>query len=120
MLDINDFTKKQIVIYSPAKGDKMSYLNDNMVIKDADGAVKFQNTCYRIFSVIVIGDCSITTGLIRRAKKYGFSICFMTYGFRFFEILCNGLEGNNQLHSKQYAYNQTEIGRILILNKVLN
>lgn len=120
MLDINDFSKKQIIVFSPANGDKMSYQNDNMIIKDSEGRTKFQNTCYRIFSIIVIGDCSITTGLIRRAKKFGFSICFMTYSFRFYEIICNGLEGNNFLHTKQYTYNQTEIGRILILNKIIN
>lgn len=120
MLDINDFSKKQIVCFSPARGDKMSYRNSNIIIKDAEGNIKFQNTCYRIFSIIVIGDCSITTGLIQRARKFGFSICFMTYSFRFYEVICNGLEGNNHLHAKQYAYNQTEIGRVLILNKIMN
>lgn len=120
MLDINEFSKKQIVVFTPAKGDKISYQNDNIIIKDSDGVTKYQNTCYRLFALIVVGDCSITTGLMRRAKKYGFSICFMTYSFRYYEILCNGLEGNNYLHAKQYEYSGTEIGRMIILNKIMN
>ncbi len=120
MLEVNDFNKKQIVVYMPARGDKLSYKNDNMVIKDADGKIKYQHTCYRIFMLLIIGDCSLTTGLIRRAKKFGFSICFMTYGFRYYEIITNGLEGNNYLHKKQYEFNNIDLGRHIIINKISN
>lgn len=120
MMSQNDFAKKQIVVFMPAKGDKMSYRNDNLVIVDGDGRVKYQNTCYRIFAILVIGDCSITTGLLRRAKKFGFSICFMTYGFRFYSVISSGLQGNNYLHKKQYEYNDIDLGRTLILNKIIN
>lgn len=120
MLEVNDFNKKQIVVYMPARGDKLSYKNDNMVIKDADGKIKYQHTCYRIFMLLIIGDCSLTTGLIRRAKKFGFSICFMTYGFRYYETITNGLEGNNYLHKKQYEYNKIDLGRHIIKNKIFN
>ena len=104
MLDINDFSKKQIILYAPALGDRLSYRNDNMIISSSDGTVKYQITCYRIFAVIIVGDCSLTTGIIRRAKKFGFSICFMTYSFRFYAKLGAGLEGNTYLHEKQYTY----------------
>ncbi len=104
----------------PAQGDKMSYRNDNMVIKDHDDNMKYQVSCYRLFMLLVIGDCTITSGLIRRAKKYGFTICFMTYGFKFYGRLNCGLEGNNLLHKKQYEYAGTEIGKIIITNKIIN
>ena len=120
MLDINDFTKKQILVYCPAKGDKISYRNDNILIKDGDEKTKYQISCYSVFMLLVIGDCTLTTGIIRRAKKYGFSICFMTYSFRFYAKLNAGLEGNFILHKKQYDYNGTEIARIIILNKISN
>lgn len=120
MLDINDFTMRQIIVYEPKVGDKLSYKNDNIVIKDSEGKIKYQHTCYRIFAVIVIGDCSITTGLLRRAKKYGFSICFMTYGFRYYAIFNNGLEGNSLLRSKQYQYQGMDIGVNIIINKIEN
>lgn len=68
MLEVTDFNKKQIVVFMPARGDKLSYKNDNMIIKDVEGIIKYQHTCYRIFMLLIIGDCSLTTGLIRRAK----------------------------------------------------
>lgn len=120
MQDINDFCKKQMIVFSPSRGDKISYKNDNIIIKDSEGTTKYQISCYRIFALIVIGDCSITTGIIRRAKKFGFSICFMTYTFRFYSVLNSGLVGNTYLHQKQYAYEGNELARMIIYNKISN
>lgn len=120
MLDINDFAKKQIMVFMPCKGDKLSFNNDNIVIKDSEGKTKYQNSCYRVFMVIVIGDCSITTALLRRARKFAFSICFMTYSFRVNTIVKYGLEGNTLLHMKQYRYEGNKIGTLLIRNKIIN
>ncbi len=120
MLDINDFSKKQIIVYCPAKGDKISYKNDNLIIKNSDGKIKYQHTCYRIFMVLVIGDTSITTGLIRRAKKFNFSILFMSYGFKLYAAFNAGLQGNTMLHDKQYHYSGNEIAQHIIANKIYN
>ncbi len=120
MLDINDFSKKQIVVFMPSKGDKLSYRNDNLIISDSEGKVKYQHTCYRIFCLIVIGDCTITTGLLRRAKKFAFSICFMSYSLRLYSVIKTGLEGNNLLHQKQYSYSGEGLARHIIYNKIFN
>ena len=120
MLDINDFSKKQIIVFMPTKGDKLSYRNDNIIISDSEGKVKYQHTCYRIFCLIVIGDCTITTGLLRRAKKYAFTICFMSYNLRLYSVIKSGLKGNNMLHQKQYEYSGTGLARTIVYNKVLN
>lgn len=120
MLDISDFSKKQIIIYQPVKGDKMSFKNDNILITAKDGDVKYQHTCYRVFMVIVVGDTTITTGLIRRAKKFGFSICFMTLGLKLYSVFDSKMEGNTLLHRKQYAYDKNDIAKRLIYNKILN
>lgn len=87
MLDINDFAKKQIVVYAPVWGDKMSFRNDNIIITTKYGEVKFQQTCHTLFMIIVVGDTTITTGLIRRARKFGFSICFFTLGLKLYTII---------------------------------
>ena len=120
MLDINDFSKKQIIIYEPVRGDKMSFKNDNILISTKDGEAKYQHTCHRIFMVVVIGDTTITTGLIRRAKKFGFSICFMTLGLKLYSVLDSKMEGNTLLHKKQYFYDKNDIAKRLIYNKILN
>lgn len=120
MLDNNDFSKKQILVYSPILGDKISYRNDNLIISSSEGKIKYQQSCYRIFLLLVIGDCSVTTGIIRRSRKFGFSICFMTYSFRFYGAINSGMEGNTYLRKKQYQYEQLELGKHLIINKIAN
>lgn len=120
MLDINDFSKKQILVYSPMKGDKLSYRNDNMIISNSDGEIKYQTTCYRIFMVLVIGDCTITTGLLRRAKKFGFSICFSSYQLRLYATVNAAMEGNILLHEKQFSYEGNGIAKLLVYNKIIN
>lgn len=120
MLDINDFSKKQILIYAPVMGDKISYRNDNMIISSGEGKIKYQTTCYKIFMVLVIGDCSITTGLLRRAKKFGFSICFSSYSFRLYATFNSAMEGNTLLHQKQYQYDGTDLAKHIIHNKIFN
>lgn len=44
MMYTNDFVRKQILIYEPYKGDKISYQNDNLVIRDANKQIKYQTT----------------------------------------------------------------------------
>lgn len=37
MLNANDFGKKQIVFLFTNQGDKLSFLNDNIVVKETEG-----------------------------------------------------------------------------------
>ena len=120
MLDAKDFSKKQIVVCIPARGDKISYRNDNMIISDGKGNIKYQHTCYRIFMLIIVGDMTLTTGIIRRAQKFGFSICFMTLGFKLYSMINSGMQGNTLLHKKQYDYQGTDLAQRIIYNKISN
>ena len=49
MLNANDFKKKQIVFLFTNEGDKLSFLNDNIIVKNKEGGIKYQSTCYRLF-----------------------------------------------------------------------
>ncbi len=120
MIDQTDFRSKQILVFAPAYGDKMSFLNDNLVIKDKDNKIKFQVTCYRIFIVFVIGDTTITTGLISRANRFGFTICLMNRNLKIYKILSSRMEGNTLLRKTQYAYDDFDLGQWIILNKIIN
>ena len=46
MLNANDFKKKLIIFLFTNQGDKLSFSNDNVVVKDKDGKIKHQSTCY--------------------------------------------------------------------------
>lgn len=120
MLERTDFEKKQMLFLFAGKGDKLSFKNDNVVIRDKEGKIKYQTTCYRVFILFVVGDASITTGLIRYAKKFGFVICLMNQSFKLYSVIGNRMEGNTLLHRKQYAYEGEEIARFLVTNKIYN
>lgn len=64
MLNANDFNKKQIIFLIPKDGDKLTFSNDNIVVKDKNGKIKYQSTCYRLFMLCIVGNVSITSGLI--------------------------------------------------------
>ena len=120
MLNANDFKKKQIIFLFTNEGDKLSFLNDNIIVKNKEGGIKYQSTCYRLFMICVVGNISITSGLIQRSKKFGFSICLMTTTFKVYEILGARMEGNTLLRKHQYEYTENDIGRKIEQNKIKN
>ena len=120
MLNANDFKKKQIVFLFTNEADKLSFLNDNIIVKNKEGGIKYQSTCYRLFMICVVGNISITSGLIQRSKKFGFSICLMTTTFKVYEILGARMEGNTLLRKHQYEYTENDIGRKIEQNKIKN
>lgn len=120
MLNANDFKKKQIIFLFTNEGDKLSFLNDNIIVKNKEGEIKYQSTCYRLFMTCVVGNISITSGLIQRSKKFGFSICLMTTTFKMYEILGARMEGNTLLRKHQYEYEENDIGRKIEQNKIKN
>lgn len=120
MLNANDFKKKQIIFLFTNAGEKLSFSNDNVIVKDKDGKIKYQSTCYRLFMICVVGNISITSGLIQRSKKFGFSICLMSTTFKVYEVLGAKMEGNTLLRRHQYEYSEIDIGRKIEQNKIRN
>lgn len=120
MLTKADFSKKQIVVIFSNDGEKMSLSNSNLIVKNIDGKVKFQCTCYRLFVVFIIGHCSITTPLLQAAQKFGFFFALMTPSFRLYSVIGAGKYGNTLLHRKQYQFNEIYIASHIIRNKIDN
>jgi len=120
MMSINDFREKQIMFVLLEEGEKLSFKNDNIIVSRSDGTTKHQSTCYLLFAVFVAGHYVLTSGLMERAKKFGFSIVFMNYSMRVYAILPASMEGNVLLRKKQYEYNSLELGAYIIQNKIHN
>lgn len=120
MMSMPEFKAKQIVIVFLNYGEKISFKNDNIVVHDDEGKIRHQSTCYRIFVLFVIGHLTITSGLLQRAKKFGFSIIFMTSSLRVYSSVFVKAEGNVLLRKKQYKYQQLDIARSIIANKIEN
>ncbi len=118
MLSLPDFKQKQVVIALLSHGERLSFKNDNIIIQDQDGKIKHQSTCYRLFALFIVGHMSITTGLLQRSKKFGFSIVFLTHGLTPYGGWLSRVEGNTLLRQKQYSYNKIDIAQHLIKNKI--
>ena len=120
MMSKNDFKEKQIIFLNLREKEKLAFKNENIVLKDCNEKIKLQVSCYKIFAIFIIGELSITSVLLSKAKKYSFSIILMNYSFRCIQTICNGIQGNTLLHRKQYEYCQLDIAKHIILNKVHN
>lgn len=123
MIGREEFEKKQLVLLFANHGERLSFKNDNLVVTEKDGTIKFQTTCYRVFALFVIGSITITSGLIMRAKKFCFSIFLMNNNMRVYDMLGFTAEGNTLLHARQYSISQTDqlvIAKHIIKNKICN
>lgn len=122
MLSVQDFSKKQILFLFSNKGERLAYKNDNIIILDENKKIKHQSTCYRLFAVFVFGNTTITTGLIQRAKKFGFSIVLFSTSFRVYQVISSIGEANSLLKQKQYKEmsNNLLFAQKLIQNKISN
>lgn len=120
MLDVKDYMEKQIIVIFSIEGEKICISNDNIVIKDKDEKIKLQCTCYRIASLFVIGNASITTVLINNAKKFGFVIVLFSSSFKVYEVMGFAREANTLLHLKQYNYFSLDIAKHITINKIKN
>ncbi len=120
MFSASDFSKKQVVFVFFNEGEKIAFSNDNMVVKDCNGKVKFQCTCYRLFIVFAVGHVSVTSVMLQKAQKFGFFIAMMTSGFKMYAMIGAAKDGNTLLHRKQYEYKGLDIAKTIIENKVKN
>jgi CRISPR-associated protein Cas1 len=117
MLSAPDFKHKQIIFAMLSHGEKLSFKNDNIIISNENG-IRYQSTCYKLFAVFVVGHITITTGLLQRAKKFGFSIVLMTHGLSPYGQWFAKAEGNVVLRKKQYNYQRFDIAQHIVANKI--
>lgn len=121
MLTKPDFVKKKLVLVYAVNGEKISCQNDNIIIVDRDGNTKLQQTCYALFAIFVIGDISITTGLIQKSKNFNFSIMCFNRGFKLYAYINLALAGNTLLRKRQYSTcNSIAIANKIVINKIQN
>ena len=120
MISIPDFKQKQIAFIYLNYDERIGIKNDNIVVKNKDGKIIHQSTCYKLFCLFIAGNINITNFLLQRAKEFGFSIILLNHSLRSYSILNAYNEGNYLLRKKQYSYSGLEIAKRIILNKVKN
>ncbi len=120
MIGLSEYNKKQIVFVFANEGEKISFKNDNLVVKAKDGSIKHQSTCWRISVLFVIGSLTITSGLVERSHKFCFPIFLMKQSLRTYDVIGFRAQGNTLLRRLQYSVDGLEIAKQLIRNKILN
>lgn len=120
MLSLPDFKEKNIIICFATEGQRISFKNDNLIIKDVEDKIILQATCHRIFSLWIVGSTTITSGVLQRSKKFAFSIYMLSYSHRLYGLWGSATDGNFLLRRKQYEYEGLEIARHLVKNKMAN
>jgi len=120
MLSLPDFHQKSIVVCFATEGQSVSFKNDNLIVKNSEGETVLQHSCYRIFSLWIIGNTTLTIGIIQRSKKFGFSIYLFSYGIKLIGVFLSSAEGNFLLREKQYKYRSLELAWHLVKNKIEN
>jgi CRISP-associated protein Cas1 len=120
MLSYPDFKEKQVVICFAQQNQKISFQNDNLMIKNEDDQTILQTTCYKIFALWIIGSTTLTSGIMQRSKKFGFGIHLFSYSFRQYGVWNAPTEGNFLLRQKQYADEPLPMAIKIIENKIQN
>lgn len=119
-MSTKDFEHKQVIFAMLNEGEKISFKNDNIVIRKEDNSIKLQSTCYRLFVLFIAGHFSLTSGLMERARKFSFTIVFLNYYMRPYAVLPAKAEGNVILRRTQYYYDDFDVGAYIISNKIHN
>lgn len=121
MLSRPDFMEKQVLFIESDNSKKLKFKNSNLVLVDENNRIVLQHPCSRIFVVFIVGEFSITSVLIKNAKKNAIPLVFLQYSLKpYFSILPDN-KGNFLLRKKQYTNtNDLEIAKQVINNKIKN
>lgn len=122
MLSRPDFIEKQIVVINSDRLKDLSFRNDNLLIK-VDGKVKDQISLFKIFCIFIVGECTLSTRLIRDFLTHQVAVFCFQMNFKPLCSIGSPLAGNYILREKQYANTpeqDLQIARYIIANKIQN
>lgn len=124
MLTRPEIESKQLltVVVEPGKNSRLRVRNKNIVYEKESKIVN-QCSLSRILHLMIIGDISITTNLIRELNEHGVSICLLRPNLRPYAHFGFEHDANFVLRQQQYNINQDlslQIARQLVADKIHN
>ena len=121
MLSWPDFKEKQLVLINSHSIKHLNLQNDNLIIKDEDEKIINKISVYKIFSIFVIWDFTITSKLVSKLQEFGIWIQVLSHNLKPKFYISNPLEGNFLLRQKQYNFPYNlEYAKQLIFQKTTN
>lgn len=124
MLSLPDFKEKQILFIRAERSvyNNIRFLNDNIVFSK-DGKIINRASCHRVFAVFVIGDITVTSGLMKDGVRHGVSLFFLKDNLETYATINATVEGHVVLRSRQYHSSEQrdfEMAKTLTQNKIAN
>jgi len=123
MMSLPDFDYKQVIVYRVSgKHETLSFQADNLLIKDEDGKICLQHSCHRTFALFIVGNITLTSVLIKRARQFGFPILLLGRNCKLDAAFNNHAEGNFLLRRKQYLMGarSLDLARRILSMKIAN
>ena len=124
MLTLPDFEEKKIVFVASKDflPNVFKFRNSNIRLY-RNGEFVDQISCHLVLSLFIIGETTLTSVLIRKARQYGISIFMLNYSFKTYATIMSQAEGNYKLRQVQYLKEKEEsleIAKRLVENKIEN
>ncbi len=121
-MSLSDFREKQILFIEAMNGIEncLQFRNDNILYKK-DGRNSNKISCFKVFTIFIIGNFTLSSVLIKKCKKYGISLFLLGNNFENYATINSGLESNYILREKQYKNEEElEMAKELVKNKIIN
>lgn len=123
-MSLPDFMEKHILFIraEDVSNDRLRFNNENVTL-EREGKIENQVSCHKLLAVFVVGDCSITTKLMKHCRQYGVSLFLLSNSFELYAELVATAEGNYLLRNKQYIQpkqREFELAKQIVINKVTN
>lgn len=124
MISLPDFKEKQVLFVNPAQepGTHLRFLNDNIVF-EREGQVSNRVSVHRAFAIFIVGNLTLTTNFLNKAKEYGVSVFLLKSNFEVYGALCSVAEGHYMLRERQYGLTSDRefiMAKTLVKNKLEN
>lgn len=124
MLSLPDFKEKKIVMVGNYgnEANELKFRNSNICLYK-NGEFVNQISCHTVFCVFIIGECTLTSVLIKQLKLHGISVFLLNYSLQAYAEVVSLAEGNYVLRDKQYKLTPAEaldFSKMIIRNKIKN
>lgn len=124
MLTRLEIENKQLLVVNvePGKESKLRLRNKNIVY-EKDGDIMAQSSLDRVIHLLIIGDISITTNLIRDINEQGISVCLLKRNLKPYAYFGFEHDANFLLRQQQYRLRDEQNLRIaqrIIYDKIHN
>lgn len=124
MITRPDFLQKQILVIHSSEIKSLSFRNENICIKN-NGEIQFQTSLYKVFTIFVIWEATISTKLIQKLWNFWVSLVLLKQNLELITVIWNPLAGNTLLREKQYEISKESTHKLIlarncICNKIQN